>query len=103
MEAAHSEYQILKKLQNHPNVVKMINFYEDKILEKNYLVLEHGGAHNIQDFATSIRKTGPLSEETIKTVIEQILEAVAFIHQNGICHRDLKPDNILVTWKEPSE
>jgi serine/threonine protein kinase len=33
----------------------------------------------------------------------QLLEAVAFLHENGFCHRDIKPENILVRSYEPPE
>ena len=37
-----------------------------------------------------------LSEQQAKAVIRMIIEAVQYLHTHGICHRDLKPDNILV-------
>uniref|UniRef100_A0A3B5M8T8 Calcium/calmodulin-dependent protein kinase IGb n=1 Tax=Xiphophorus couchianus TaxID=32473 RepID=A0A3B5M8T8_9TELE len=38
---------------------------------------------------------GVYSEKDASRVIQQVLEAVSFLHQNGIVHRDLKPENIL--------
>jgi serine/threonine protein kinase len=43
------------------------------------------------------------SESEIKIIIEQLLLAVDFLHQNEIIHRDLKPDNILINKIEEGE
>jgi len=40
---------------------------------------------------------GTYSERDAANIIRQVLEAVDFMHKNGIAHRDLKPENILVT------
>lgn len=37
-----------------------------------------------------------LSLETKLIILRQCLEAVHYLHRMGVCHRDLKPDNILV-------
>ncbi len=44
-----------------------------------------------------IHKLGHYSEETAAHIFKQILSAIHFMHQNLICHRDLKPNNILTT------
>ena len=31
----------------------------------------------------------------------QLFQAIEYLHRNRICHRDLKPDNILVAQKQP--
>ena len=38
-----------------------------------------------------------LSEEALKRLMFQLLQALAHMHRNGIFHRDIKPENILVT------
>lgn len=35
--------------------------------------------------------------ETAKKILKEILIAVSYLHSEGICHRDLKPDNILIS------
>lgn len=38
---------------------------------------------------------GRLEDEEVSEVIEQLLQAISFMHERGICHRDIKPQNIL--------
>ena len=83
------EVKSLKKL-NHPNVVKL----KEVIRENNrlYFVFEYvkgdllGLMRDSQDL---------LSESSVRTIIFQILQALAYMHRNGFFHRDLKPENIL--------
>lgn len=38
----------------------------------------------------------PLSENTVCYLFKQLLNAMIYLHRNGICHRDLKPENLLI-------
>ncbi|RSL60932.1 hypothetical protein CEP53_005274 [Fusarium sp. AF-6] len=43
----------------------------------------------------------PLQESEARQITDQILEGLAFMHENGFIHRDLKPANIMVVDKSP--
>lgn len=43
-----------------------------------------------------LKEKKKLSLGMSKKIIRQLLEAVEYIHKMGICHRDIKPDNILI-------
>lgn len=47
------------------------------------------------------RQAGPLPRDTMQAVLEELVGAVAFIHRNGVIHRDLTPANILVRSVDP--
>ena len=38
-----------------------------------------------------------LKEAVASAIFKQILTGINYLHQNGVCHRDLKPNNILVS------
>lgn len=84
------EINILKKL-DHPNILKLYEVFEDE--KKYYLVTElcKGG----ELFDEIIQKV-QYSEKEAATIIQQILRAVSYCHQNNIVHRDLKPENVLI-------
>ncbi|CDR96999.1 protein kinase domain containing protein, putative [Babesia bigemina] len=83
------EITIMKTL-DHPNIVKLLEIYEDE--ECLYLVMEMCGGGELFD---EIVRRGCFSEQYAATMMRQIFSAIAYCHGKGIIHRDLKPENIL--------
>jgi calcium-dependent protein kinase len=79
-------------MMDHPNIVKIFEFYATK--KEYYLVTElcQGG-----ELFDKIISAAPLSEEVSANIMYQIFSAVHYCHSMGIIHRDLKPENILLT------
>lgn len=85
-----NEISILKILR-HPNVVKLLETYDT---DKHHLIVMElcpGG-----DLLNYVRKRRKLNENMAKFVFKQIMEGIAYLHQNGVVHRDIKLDNILL-------
>lgn len=40
-----------------------------------------------------------IPEQDILSILKQLLQAIEYLHANGVCHRDLKPDNLLINTK----
>ncbi|OHS96494.1 CAMK family protein kinase [Tritrichomonas foetus] len=88
--AFEREITIFSKL-HHPNILKFIELLSDD--DYVYLVLEYCVYGDMFRF---ISKNGGLSEKDAKIFVKQIIAAVAYIHELGIAHRDIKLDNILI-------
>jgi MAP/microtubule affinity-regulating kinase len=94
------EVQILKKL-DHPNIIKLIRTIETPTQVLIYicydqlnLIMEYGGGVSLKEYVKA--KGGKLPDADVKDIMRQLLSAIAFMHQNGIVHRDIKLDNILL-------
>ncbi|XP_068152009.1 calcium/calmodulin-dependent protein kinase type 1 isoform X1 [Drosophila tropicalis] len=74
----------------HPNIVQLLETYEDK--SKVYLVMELVTGGELFD---RIVEKGNYTEKDATDLIRQILEAVDYMHEQGVVHRDLKPENLL--------
>ena len=84
------EISILKKL-DHPNILKLYEVFEDD--KRYYLVTEECKGGELFD---QIAEKAQFSEKEAATIIQQILQALAYCHDLGIVHRDLKPENALI-------
>jgi calcium-dependent protein kinase len=89
LEKFMEEVNILRQL-DHPNIVKLYEFFEDS--RDFYLVTEYLTGGELFDYLT---KKGCLNETEAATIMEQLLGVVNYCHTSKIVHRDLKPENLL--------
>lgn len=88
----------IMKMMDHPNIIKLYESFED--LRNIYLVMELCSGGELFD---RIIDAGSFTEVVAAILMQQIIRAVYYMHQNNVTHRDLKPENFLFTSKEPIE
>ncbi|XP_025830639.1 calcium/calmodulin-dependent protein kinase type 1 [Agrilus planipennis] len=88
-DSLENEIKVLRKLV-HPNIVQLLETFEDK--NKVYLVMELVTGGELFD---RIVEKGSYTEKDAADLIRQVLEAVDYMHEQGVVHRDLKPENLL--------
>jgi eukaryotic-like serine/threonine-protein kinase len=76
---------------SHPNIVTVIDRGEADGCQ--FIVFEHVRGENLKEV---LRGAGPLPVTTALTLAHQAARGLAFAHENGIVHRDVKPQNVLV-------
>ncbi len=85
------EARSLAKL-DHPNIVGVHQVFEDN--DTAYMALDFVEGRDMLDMIED--PNASMTPAQIKTILKEVLGAVAFIHKQGILHRDISPDNILV-------
>lgn len=76
---------------DHPNVVKIFDVFEEN--GTAYYVMEYLDGGSLMDV---VKRTGPMSVDKAKEYIEQVGEALSYIHDQNFLHFDVKPSNILL-------
>ena len=90
-ERFRREARALAKL-DHPNIVKVLDYGEFE--SATYLVMKYLEGITLKE----VKK--PLRVEMAVRLIRPIAEALAYVHSEGLLHRDVKPSNIMITKHE---
>jgi len=75
----------------HPDIVRIVEFVKDR--ENPFLVMELFPSPNLK---VLIMRSEPILRERAHPLICRIAGALAYVHEKGWVHRDIKPDNVLV-------
>jgi serine/threonine-protein kinase len=81
-------------LLNHPNIVRTLNVGQDRGTGKHYLVLEYVDGPSAQFL---LQQNGKLGVGDAVHIALDVARGLEHAHSRNIVHRDIKPDNILIT------
>lgn len=79
-------------LLNHPNIVKVYDVSVNDDLQ--YIVMEYVDGMTLREYLN--QRGGRLTNRETVHFISQILKALEHAHANGVVHRDIKPQNIML-------
>ncbi|RKO88960.1 kinase-like domain-containing protein [Blyttiomyces helicus] len=85
------ELDILKSV-SHPNIVSLLDSFDTPAY--HCLVLEYVPGGELFDLISS---PTALAEDAARRIFGELVDAVGYLHEKRICHRDLKMENILLT------
>lgn len=78
----------------HPNIINVMDAEYDERLSIYYIVMEYVDGGTVRNL---IRKNGPMNEQEVLKIVLRVGEALAVGEARKIVHRDIKPDNIMLT------
>ena len=92
-EQFQQEAQLLAGLR-HPNLPRVSDHFDDD--GSAYLVMDFVYGRRLDEV---IAQEGALDEEEVLDWARQLIEALAHCHERGVIHRDVKPQNVIITWQ----
>ncbi|CAI5532278.1 unnamed protein product [Closterium sp. Naga37s-1] len=94
-EDVRTEVIILGMLRNHPGIISLHDAFEDAKYVHLIMEMCRGG-----DLFDRVKLRGQFKETDAAIVCRSLVEALLHCHSNGVIHRDVKPENVLMCDKD---
>lgn len=90
MQQFQTEIEALRQLK-HPSIIRLYDVYltENKI----FIVMEMMKGGELFDYVV---QKGTLTEKEASKIVKMVTSALVYMHSMNICHRDMKPENLLL-------
>lgn len=86
----HSEAETLERLGYHDQIPRLLAYFDDN--QEFYLVQEFIEGHTLSE---ELVPGQTWDEVQVIQLLDEVLSILEFVHQQGVIHRDIKPDNII--------
>jgi serine/threonine protein kinase len=77
---------------SHPNIIKVTDLIDEG--DTVAFVMEYIEGETLKDY---LERKGKLVDDEIKSLFTQMLDALEYVHEQGLVHRDIKPSNFMIT------
>ncbi|KAI8807429.1 kinase-like domain-containing protein [Cladochytrium replicatum] len=98
IDLVRGEIVVLKKLK-HKHIVKLYEVLDDPTQDSLYMVFELCEEGTLMDVSLTTTAV-PFSNEEARFYFRQIVLGIEYLHEHDIAHRDIKPDNLLISTGE---
>ncbi|XHX76821.1 MAG: CHASE2 domain-containing protein [Stenomitos frigidus ULC029] len=85
-----TEVETLRKLGRHDQIPTLLDDFEEN--QEFYLAQEYVEGQALSDELAAVKR---LEEATVVALLRDVLQILAFVHQNNVIHRDIKPGNLI--------
>lgn len=86
------EARTMAKMDKRPEIVSVRDFFEEN--ETAYIVMEYVGGTNLKTWVT--QRGGGIPPEELFPILEPLFGALSAMHNLGLIHRDISPDNLML-------
>ena len=95
--AHKNEFTITKSLNNE-NVIKSLEMFDNELKGEIHIVMEYVEGIEVLDNIAE-QPDGHYTEQQAKMFFRQVMQGIKYLHENGVAHRDIKPQNLLCCKK----
>ena len=94
--AHHKEFKITNSL-DHKNIIKSLEMFDNPLTGEIHQIMDYvEGTEVLEAIANQV--DGYYTEDCAKFLFKQYMEGIDYLHSQGVVHRDIKPQNILVSF-----
>ena len=98
LELIIKEYQLCHKLK-HNNIVEILGIYKNQLDITTYVIyilMEVGMNDWEKEIKSHADKSKPYTESELINILTQLISCLSFLQSQGVSHRDIKPQNVLI-------